>query len=137
MGFDSREYEWADLSLILGSEDIVGIRSIKYKEKIEREPMYAKGRNPQSIQSGNIMYEGEIMMTQSSYEKLVKVGKGTVLSLALDGLFAYGNPSEGNAVLTKRATGIRFTEAENSLKQGDKFMEVALPFVCLNIKNNA
>lgn len=137
MAFDSREYEWADLSLILGGEDIVEIRAVKFKEKIEREPLHAKGRNPHSIQSGNITYEGEITLLQSGYEKLVNAGKGSVLSLSMDGLFAYGNPSRGDALMSKRASGVRFLEAENALKQGDKFMEVTLPFICLNINQRA
>jgi len=135
--FDSREYEWADLTLILGGRDLTGIRAVKYTEAIEREPLYAKGRNPHSIQSGNIDYKGEIKMLQSEYEALVKAGKGTVLSLSLDGLFAYGNPADGNALITDRAVGIRFTEAAKELKQGDKFQEITLPFICLNIKNQA
>ena len=133
--FDSRQYEWADLTLILGGRDITGIRAVKYTEKIEREALYAKGRNPHSIQSGNIAYEGEITMLQSEYEALVKAGKGSVLSLSLDCLFGYGNPSNGDAIITNRASGIRFTEAAREMKQGDKFEEITLPFICLNIKN--
>lgn len=137
MAFDSREYEWADLTLILANNDIVTIRAVKYKESIEREPLYAKGRQPHSIQSGNQSYEGEITLLQSGYEQLVRAGRGSVLSLAVDGLFAYGNPSLGDALVTKRASGIRFTEAENAFQQNDKFMEVTLPFVCLNINQQA
>ena len=137
MAFNSRQYEWADLTLILGGRDISGVRAVKYTEKIEREAVYAKGREPHSIQSGNISYEGEIMVLQSEYEALVKAGNGSVLSLNLDALFAYGNPSDGDAITTDRASGIRFTEAGKDLKQGDKFQEISLPFVCINIKNQA
>lgn len=135
--FNSRQYEWADLTLILGGKDITGIRAVKYMEKIEREPLYAKGRYPHSIQSGNVAFEGEISMLQSEYESLVKAGKGSILSLALDGIFAYGNPLNGDAITTDRAQGIRFLEASKELKQGDKFQEIKLPFVCLKIKNQA
>jgi hypothetical protein len=135
--FDSRQYEWADLTLILGGRDITGIRAVKYTEAIEREPLYAKGRRPVSIQSGNIAYKGEIKVLQSEYEALVKAGKGSVLSLSLDGLFAYGNPANGDALITDRCSGIRFLEAGKELKQGDKFQEITLPFVCINIKNQA
>lgn len=135
--FNSREYEWADLTLILGVSDITEVRAVKYGEKIEREAVYAKGRNPHSIQSGNIAYEGEVTMLKSGYDKLVKAGKGSVLSLALDGLFGFGNPSNGDALQTNRAIGMRFTEAMTDIKQGDKFNEVTLPFVCLNIQQEA
>lgn len=137
MNFDSREYEWADLTLILGGRDITGIRAVKWKEKIEREALYAKGRYPHSIQSGNIGYEVEIKMLRSEYEALVKAGNGTILGLSLDGLFNYGNPTEGNALTTTRASGIRFLEAEVADEQGSKFQEITLPAICLRIKNNA
>ncbi|MCC4211352.1 hypothetical protein [Leeuwenhoekiella parthenopeia] len=137
MAFDSREYEWGDLTLILGGIDITEIRAVKYTEKAEREALYAKGRYPHSIQTGNHMYEGEITLLRSGYDKLVKAGKGSILNLAIDGLFAYGNPLDGDAITTDRASGIRFTEAAKELKQGDKFQEITLPFICLRIKNQA
>lgn len=133
MAFNSREYEWADMSLILGGGDMVEIRGVKYKEKMEKEPLHAKGRDPHSIQSGNRTYEGEIVLLQSGYDKLVLAGGGSVLNLNLLGMVAYGNPSTGDAIRTKSMTAINFTEAENGMKQGDKFMEVTLPFICLNI----
>ena len=137
MAFDTREYEWADLTLLFGGNDIVEIRAVKIKEKIEREPLYAKGRQPFSIQSGNTIYEGEVTLTLGGYQRMVKMGKGSVLNLAGEGVFAFGNPSTGDALMTKRAEGIRFTDAEVSLKQGDKFGEVTLPFVCLNVNQDA
>lgn len=134
MAFDSREYQWSDLSLTLGGEDITGIRAVKYKESAEREAIYAKGREPHSIQTGNIAYEGEITMLQSSFEYLKKTGDGSVLALALDGLFSYGDPNGEGEIMSDRARGIQFTEGERELNQGDKMMEVTLPFICLGIK---
>lgn len=132
---NDREYEWADLTLVLGGKDITRFRGLKYSEKIEREPIYAKGRKPISIQSGNVMYEGEIKMLQSQYEALVKAGKGSVLSLSLDGLACYGNPVNGDAMTTDRIESLRFTEAAKEFNQGDKFQEITLPFIALNITN--
>jgi len=132
--FDSRQYEWADFSLILGGRDITGIRGIKYTRKIEREPLYAKGRNPHSIQSGNISVEGEMTMLQSEYEALVQAGNGSVLGLSLNAIGAYGNPSLGDPLIKDKIIGIRFTEESKEFKQGDKFMEITLPFVALKVK---
>ena len=134
---NDREYEWGDLTLIIGGKDIVGFRGIKYSEKAEREAIYAKGRKPQKIQTGNVGYEGEMKMLQSEYEKLVKAGKGTVLSLRLDALMCYGNPSTGDAMITDRIETLAFTEAAKEFNQGDKFAEITLPFICLDIKNQA
>ena len=137
MSFNSRQYEWADLSLILGGKDITGIRGVKYSEKAEKEPIFGKGKYAHSIQTGNITVEGEITLLQSEYESLVTAGGGSVLSLNLDGVFAYGNPSAGVSLLTDRVVGISFTEAAKEFKQGDKFMEITLPFIALSVKNQA
>lgn len=135
--FSSRQYEWADLTLILGGKDITGIRGVKYSEKAEKEAIFAKGRNAHSIQTGNIAVEGEITMLQSEYEALVIAGGGSVLGLNLDGVFGYGNPAAGDVPIFDRVIGISFTEASKEFKQGDKFMEITLPFVALSVKNNS
>lgn len=134
MAFNSREYEWADFTLILGGVDITTIRGIKYSEKAEREAVYAKGRYPHSIQTGNIAYEGEITLLQSGLDALIASSTdNSILSLSLDAEGNYGNPPD--ATITDRIVGIRFTESAKESKQGDKFMEVTLPFICLRVEN--
>lgn len=133
--FNSREYEWADIALMMGGRDVTGIRGIKYSEKIEREAVYAKGRYPHSIQSGNVAYEGEVTLLQGEYEALVKAGKGSVLNLTLNAVVSYGNYSEGDVMVKDRIEHIRFTEAGKEFKQGDKNLEVTLPFVALRVQN--
>lgn len=41
-----------------------------------------------------------------------------------------------NASRTDRIVGLRFTEAAKELKQGDKFMEITIPFIALRVQNN-
>ena len=135
--FNSRQYEWADLTLVLGGRDITGIRGVKYSEKAEKEALFAKGRYAHSIQTGNVAVEGEITLLQSEYEALVIAGGGSVLGLSLDGVFGYGNPANGDTPIFDRVLGISFTEAAKEFKQGDKFMEITLPFVALSVKNNS
>ncbi|MCX8018934.1 MAG: hypothetical protein N2747_00400 [Chitinophagaceae bacterium] len=137
MPFNSRQYEWADLRLSLGGREITAIRAVKYTEKVEREVVYGKGNKPLSIQSGNYSYEGEITLLQSEYESLQKsAGPKGLLSLQLDVVVSYGNPANGDAMTTDRIEGLMFTEAGKELKQGDKFMEITLPFIALNIVRN-
>ena len=135
MPFNSREYEFADITVVVGGRDLLGLRGLKISEKVEREAVYAKGRLPHSIQSGNMSFDGEITVLQSDYEALIKAGNGSLLTLAFDVVCGYGNPLEGNTPIYKRAVGARFTEAALELKQGDKFGEIALPFICLNWKH--
>lgn len=133
---NGREYEWGDLSLILGGRDLARFRGVKYDpNEIEREGVYAKGSKPHAIQSGNEMFTGEFKMLQSEYEKLVAAGGGTIKSLTLDAIVCYGNPSKGDAMITDRIESLRFTAGEKEFNQGDKFAEITVPWIALDIKN--
>ena len=133
--FNSREYEYADITLVLGGKDITGIRGVKYTEKQEKETIYGKGNLPHSIQKGNISYEGEITLMQSELETLIANSKdASVLSLQLNAVVCYGNPANGDVMITDVLQGVQFTESAKEMKQGDKFMEVTLPFIFLRKK---
>lgn len=135
MGYiiNGREYEWADLTVIAGGRDMVEMRGISWKVKYEQEAVKAKGRKAFAIQRGNEDCEGELVVLKSGYDKLAKSAGGRVGALNIDLMLAYGNPSEGNAMITKRILGVRFGEEGEEWKQGDKFTEVKLPFLALDI----
>lgn len=129
--FNSREYQWSDVTVIAGGQDLTKIRGIKIMSKVDREPVYAKGSEPHSIQSGNNEHTGELKVLQSQLHALQKSGGGSILPLSIDVLCAFGNPAAGDAIVTKRAIGARFLEEAEEMNQGDKFAEITLPFVCL------
>lgn len=136
---NGRQYEFADISLVLGGRDVCGLRGIKYSEKQEKEVLYGKGNKPLSVQKGNFSYEGEISLTQSELETLKtlarkQTGRSSIMSLNLNAVVCYGNPLKGDIMITDRIYGIQFTEDAKELKQGDKYMEVTLPFICTDIK---
>ena len=132
--FNSREYEWADLTLLLGGKDLTGIRGIKYTIKQEKEVVYGKGNMPIAIQKGNKSIEGEITILQSELETMrLQSGTKSILDLQLDGVVCYGNPANGDVLVTDVVQGIQFTEEPKELKQGDKFMEITLPFIALRV----
>lgn len=132
---NTREFEWADISLVVAGRDIKGFRGVKYSEKQEKEALYAKGNKAHCIQSGNIAYEGELTLTQSEYETLRLAMGGSILSGSLSMVVAYGNPSKGDVMVTDALSGCEFTEDSTEWKQGDKFQEKALPFVFLSKKS--
>ncbi len=133
--FDSKEYEWSDITLMLGGRDLTGIRSIKYGTKQEKEAVYGKGNKAKTIQRGNIAAEGEIGVLQSELETLRAAGTGSILNLRLDAVVGYGNPSNGDTLIFDKVLGVEFTEDIKEIKQGDKFMEGKLPFIALDVKN--
>lgn len=132
--FNSREYEWADLTFLLGGKDLTGFRGIKYTTKQEKELVYGKGNMPIAIQKGNKSIEGEITILQSELETMrLQSGTDSILDLQLDGVVCYGNPANGDVLVTDVVQGIQFTEEPKELKQGDKFMEITLPFIALRV----
>jgi hypothetical protein len=131
---NGRQYEFADLTLYIGGRDVVGFRGIKYTSKQEKEVLYGKGNRGLSIQKGNISHEGEITLTQSELETLKVLGKGSVLNLNLNAVVVYGNPAKGDVMITDKLFGIQFTEEAKEFKQGDKFSDITLPFLCLSIE---
>ena len=132
--FQSREYEWSDISVVLASRLVKGIRGIKYKIKQEKEHLHAKGNKPHSIQHGNIEYHGEISLVQSEYLALRKACKGNILNARVDIVVSYGNPTQGDVITTDTLIGCEFTEDNTEWKQGDKSLEKAIPFLFLDKK---
>lgn len=133
--FNTREYEWADITVVMGGRPVTGIRGVKYNTKREKELLYAKGNRPHGIQRGNIDYSGEITLLQSEYLALRTAAGGDLLDASLDIVVAYGNPSRGDAITTDILVGVEFTEDNTEWKQGDKFIEKNLPFIFINKKN--
>ena len=133
--FNTREYQWSDITLVLGGKDITGIQGVSYTEKQEKEAIYGKGAEPHSIQRGNKSYEGEITLLQSEFETLVaNAPNRDILKLNLDAVVYYGNPAEGTVMISDILQGIEFTEVPNTMSQGDKYMEVKIPLIFTRIK---
>lgn len=135
MSFNSREYEWADITLSFGGVEFTGIRMVKYKTKREQELIYAKGSEPHSIQKGNKSYEGEFEILQSDFNALEDASGDDITNVRGDILVSYGNPLRGDVIRTKKISSVSIGEFENEGKQGDKFMPVKIPFIALAIKN--
>lgn len=137
--FNSREYEWSDVTVVLAGRDVTGIRAVSYKSSQEKEVLYAKGNKPHSIQHGNKAYEGSVTVLQSELQALAAAAKtagGDILDLSFDMVVSYGNPSKGDPISTDLIRGCEITEYEKGLSQNDKFMEIELPFVAMDVKDN-
>lgn len=137
MKINGREYEFADVSVIGGGKDIIGLRGIKYTAKQEKELLYGKGNQPASIQHGNKSYDGELSVLQSELETMIaSVASHDLMDLRINMAVCYGNPSKGEPMVTDRIYNLEFTEAGKELKQGDKNQEIALPFIATKIDYN-
>lgn len=137
LSFSSRQYEWADVTVVIGGKPITGITSVSYKVSQAKTPIYGKGNQPIAIQRGNINYEGSVKLLQSEMETLAAAGgKNGVLGLEVDVVVAYGNPSNGDLIRTDVLKGVQFTEEPRAMNQGDANMECELPIVFLRLQRN-
>ncbi len=132
---NTREYEWADVTVVLAGRLVTGLRGVKYSAKQEKELLHAKGNKPHSIQRGNKTYDGEVTLLQSEYEALKQASGGDILDASIDIVAAYGNPSAGDVITTDLLVGVEFTEDNTEWKQGDKFQEKTLPFIFIDKKS--
>lgn len=131
--FDTREYEWADVTVVMAGRDVTGIRGVSYNADQEKEALYAKGNKPHGIQHGNKSYAGSVRILQSELEALTAAAGGDVLDARFDIIVAYGNPSRGDIVKTDLIRSAEITSVPKGLNQNDKFMEIELPLVALDI----
>lgn len=134
--FNSKEYEWADLTIVMAGRIVTGARSMKYSKKQEKEALYAKGNKPHSIQRGNKSYDGTVGLLQSELEAVERAAGGDLLDASMNIIVSYGNPSKGDVIHTDLIEGLEFTEVPKGMAQGDKFADIELPFIALNIENN-
>lgn len=133
---DTREYEWADVSVVLAGRDVTGIRGVSYNSDQEKEALYAKGNKPHGIQRGNKSYAGSIRLLQSEYEALNAAAGGDALDVSFNIIVSYGNPSRGDVIKTDLLVGVEITSKPKGLNQNDKFMEIELPLVMLDVVEN-
>jgi hypothetical protein len=134
--FNSKEYEWSDITAIVAGRPVTKIRAISYVKKQEKEALYAKGNKPHSIQRGNKSYETSLTLLQSELEAIEAASGGDVLDASFNVVVSYGNPSKVDVIKTDLIEGNEITEVPKGMNQGDKFSEHELPGIALNIKNN-
>lgn len=133
---DTREYEWADVTVVMAGRDVTGIRGVSYTSDQEKEALYAKGNKPHGIQRGNKSYTGSIRLLQSEYEALNAAAGGDALDVSFNIIVSYGNPSKGDVISTDLLVGAEITSKPKSMNQNDKFMEIELPLTMLDVIEN-
>ena len=130
---DTREYEWSDVSVVLAGRNVTGIRGVSYNSDQEKEALYAKGNKPHGIQRGNKSYTGSIRLLQSEYDALNAAAGGDALNVSFNIIVSYGNPSMGDVIKTDLLVGAEITSKPKSLNHNDKFMEIELPLIMLDV----
>lgn len=135
--FNSKEYTFVQMDVILMGRPIGGLRAMEYKVKHQKDKLFGRGKKARSIQHGKKEYEGTLTITQSELIALDRAaqqkGYDDCTDIEFDVIVCY---EAGGIVTTDKIIGVSLTEAPRSMKEGDLFMEVALPFIALDVETN-
>jgi len=136
--FNSAEYGWDDMNIVLLGRPIAGITALKYKEKQEKANIYAKGKTPYRRGRGKVEYEGEIKILHSEQRELLKShgnGKSILSIRPFDVVISYASELGGD-ISTDMLKNVEFLECEIDLKEGDMHTEISLPIIIGEIEWN-
>lgn len=139
MEFNSAEYAWSDLEVVMLGRALVRILEVKYKTSREKKTIYGRGSEPLGIQKGNKKYEGQIKIGQGELEALIDKAQKSVPGGDPTDLpqFNISVAYEKDGILrTDVIVGVDLEDFEKGLKQGDSDMEIDLKFQALKIKYN-
>jgi hypothetical protein len=140
--FNSKECEWADMSVAIGGKTVTKIRGIQYKSTQDKELLHAAGSEPISTQSGNKTYSGTLKLLKGALDDLNRAAKiavgqspsatdaatADVRDIQFDLLINF-RAAGSRTVQTDILKGVSITEYEKGWDQGAKLMEISLPFL--------
>lgn len=121
---------------------IAEVTELTYDVETEKEHIYGAGSDPYAIQSGNKKPTGQLSLLQSGYDALQEAAKlanpgnpyADVTDIAFDIVVTYSNDIKHTTDILK---SVEITKLGKGMKQGDKRMEVNLPFLFLGLIQNA
>lgn len=134
--FDSKECEWADMSILFAGAPLVKIRGLKYKASKEKQLLHGAGDAPISVQSGNRTYEGQIKVLKGALDDMniaaLARGGNDVLDMHFDIIVTY-KPGIGRPLQTDTLVGVEIKDFEKGWEQGAKNMDITLPIVFMKL----
>lgn len=134
--FDSKDCEWADMTVMLAGSPITKIRGLKYKAAKEKQLLHAAGDEPISIQHGNRTYEGQIKVLKGAIDDMNKAaqlaGGDDVLDMQFDIVVTY-KAKGARQLQIDTLVSVEVKEFEKGWEQGAKHMDVVLPIVFMKL----
>lgn len=135
---NENEYAWGDGQLRMLGRQVGHFTGIEYKVSQEKEQLYAAGRHAVAIQRGRVKVEGTLTLLQSEVIALTRAAKeqgyDNILGLSIDLVMTYA--SADGVSTTDKIVSAEFTEVPKTSKEGDMKMEVAMPFLALDLQED-
>lgn len=136
--FNSEEYGFIDVQVVMLGRPVVGLTRIRYKEMQEKSNSHGAGRKPIARRRGKIDYEGSVGILLSELRALLQsqgAGAKIVTIPPFDIIVSFA-PKIGDVITTDRLTYCEFTECEVNVERDDDEIEVELPIIMGDIQWN-
>lgn len=134
--FDSKDCEWADMTVMFAGSPLTKIRGLKYKAAKDKHLLHAAGDEPISIQSGNRTYEGHIKVLKGAIDDMnrsaIAAGGEDILDMQFDIVITY-KPKGTRLLQTDTLVSVEVKDFEKGWEQGAKNMDVTLPIVFMRL----
>lgn len=138
MAFNSDEYGFIDLQVVMLGRPIISLRGLRYKSSQDKGNVHGAGKEPIARTRGQKNYDGTLRVLLSEIRALLQsLGNGKdILSIRPFDIVASYAPEAGGVISTDLLQYVEFTECEIDVNNADQFIEVALPLVIGRIKPN-
>ena len=134
--FDSKDCEWADMTVMFAGSPLTKIRGVRYKASKDKQLLHSAGDEPISIQSGNRTYEGEVKVLKGAIDDMNRAaqsaGGDDILDMSFDIVITY-KPKGTRPLQTDVLVNVEVKDFEKGWDQGAKNMDVTLPIVFLKL----
>jgi hypothetical protein len=138
--FNSREFEFADVTVSIMGKELTGLRGLEYDYEQDKEFLYAASNKPKSIQPGQIKTTGTLTVLKSDFDDMNTAARaaGYKNIVKVPGKFinitCVYQMEDGDLLRTDTLLNVEFTKWADGGKSGDKFKDIELPFLYLDIK---
>jgi len=138
MDFNSIEYAWKDIEVVIMGRPLARILEVEYTTEVEKKHIYGRGKKALGIQDGNEKVSGQITIGQSELEAMIRKAQevkpgGKVTDISFNVNVAYRQDTD---IIRDRIVGFSITQIPKAMKQGDSDMVVKLPFLALDCEYN-
>jgi hypothetical protein len=134
--FDSKECEWADMTVMFAGSQLTKIRGVQYKAMQDKDALHAAGNEPISIQRGNRSYEGQIKVLKGALDDMndaaILAGGSDIMDVQFDIVITYRARGQ-RGLQTDTLQGVEIKEFEKGWEQGAKNMDVTLPICFMKL----
>lgn len=130
---NGREYGWADIVCNIAGVPVTGITAIKYSEEMEKENIYAAGRNPVSRGCGRVKATASITLLSGTVFALkAKAPKGQLHRIAPFSITISYQPDAGPMVV-HILKNCEFKKTEFDWKEGDMSKSIEFELIISHI----